>query len=54
MAAIEEGEKCIISKGRKAGEEVVVSKLLENNFVLVKGEKKERKVSINHLEPVEE
>ena len=53
MASIEEGRKCVITKGRRAGEEVTVSKLLDGNMVMIKGKKKERKISIKHLEPKE-
>jgi len=53
MAAIEEGRKCILAAGRRAGEEVEITKLLEGNMVLVKGKKGERKVSIKQLEPLE-
>ncbi len=53
MAAIEEGRACIVKAGRRAGEKVTITKVLDKNFVMVKSEKKERKVSIAHLEPVE-
>ena len=52
MKAIEEGIKCIITSGRRVGQEVEVTKLLVGNFVMVKG-KKERKMCIKHLRPVE-
>ena len=51
MPAIEEGRVCVMTAGRRKGEEVTVTKVLDDTFVMVKGEKKERKVSIAHLEP---
>ena len=54
MSMIEEGNRCIVTAGRRAGEEVEITKVIEENFVLVKGEKvKERKISIKHIKPVE-
>ena len=54
MAAIEEGRKCRLTAGRRAGEEVVVTKMLEGNLAVVKNAKeKERKVSIKQLDPIE-
>jgi len=51
MAAIEVGRNCILTAGRRAGEEVVVTKMIDDNFVMVKTKKgKERKSSIRHLE----
>lgn len=52
MAAIQVGRVCIKKKGADAGEEVVVTKVLDDNFAMVKGRKgKESRVSILHLEP---
>jgi large subunit ribosomal protein L14e len=52
MAAIEEGRICIKNMGRNSGEEVVITKIVDGNFVMVKDAKgKESKVSIRHLEP---
>jgi ribosomal protein L14E/L6E/L27E len=51
MSAIKEGRKCVMTAGRRKGEEVTITKILDNNFVMVKGAKKERKVSISHLDP---
>jgi ribosomal protein L14E/L6E/L27E len=51
MPAIEEGRKCVVTVGRRKGEEVTITKILDKNFVMVKGAKKERKVSISHLDP---
>lgn len=51
MPAIEEGRVCIMKSGRRKGEEVTITKVIDRNFVMVKGEKKERRVSVAHLEP---
>ncbi len=51
MPAIEEGRVCVMSAGRRKGEEVTITKVIDSNFVMVKGAKKERKVSVAHLEP---
>jgi large subunit ribosomal protein L14e len=52
MAAIEEGRICVKKMGRDSGEEVVVSRIVDDNFAMVKDAKgKESKVSIRHLEP---
>ena len=57
MAAIQVGRVCIKTKGRDSGEKVVVTKIIDDNFVMVKspGRKKkaERKCSVLHLEPTE-
>jgi large subunit ribosomal protein L14e len=51
MPAIEVGRKCLLTAGRRRGEEVTITKVIDNNFVMVKGAKKERKVSVSHLDP---
>ncbi|MBU0586025.1 50S ribosomal protein L14e [Candidatus Micrarchaeota archaeon] len=54
MAAIKEGKICIKKKGGDSGEEVLITKVLDDNFVMVKGKRgkgKERRCSIMHLEP---
>jgi len=54
LAAIEKGRICFLTAGRRAGDEVVVSKLVTDNFCLVRLKNgKERKVSVNHLKPTE-
>jgi len=54
MAAIEKGRICFLTSGRRKGEEVVISKLVTDNFCLVRLKNgKERKVSVNHLNPTE-
>jgi ribosomal protein L14E/L6E/L27E len=52
MVAIEKGRICILTSGRRAGEEVVITKVVTDNFALVKtSDGKERKASIRQLEP---
>lgn len=51
-AAIKEGRICVKKKGCDSGEEVTVTKIIDDNFVMIKNKKgKESKVSILHLEP---
>ncbi len=53
MAAIDVGRKCIRLKGRKAGETVTVSKVIDKHFVEVTDSKgKAKKCNILHLEPM--
>lgn len=53
MAAIEVGRVCILKFGKNAGEQVTITKVVDSNFVMVKGAKgKERKTNISHIEPV--
>jgi ribosomal protein L14E/L6E/L27E len=52
VALIEQGRVCIVTRGADAGKEVVVSKIIDKNFVMVVGERvKERRANIRHLEP---
>lgn len=52
MAAIRKGRVCVKKKGADAGEEVIVTEVLDDNFVMVKNKKgKESRCSILHLEP---
>ncbi len=52
MVAIKEGRICVKKKGADAGEEVTITKVVDDNFVMVKNAKgKESRVSILHLEP---
>jgi len=57
MAAISVGRVCIKTKGRDAGEKVIVTKIMDKNFVMVRSaarkSKPERKCSVLHLEPTE-
>ncbi|MEW5997079.1 MAG: 50S ribosomal protein L14e [Candidatus Micrarchaeota archaeon] len=53
MAAIEVGKVCLMKFGRRSGEEVTITKILDENFVMVKDAKgKEKRANIKHLEPV--
>jgi len=53
MPAIEVGRKVIKVKGRRAGKEFEVAKILDKNFVEIKDAKGVAKRSnIAHLEPV--
>lgn len=52
MAAIEKGRICIMKNGRRKGAEVVVEKVVTDNFALVRTKDgRERKASIRQLEP---
>jgi len=57
MAAIQVGRVCIKLKGRDAGEKVVVTKVIDESFVMIRSparkKKPERKCAILHLEPTE-
>jgi len=56
MAAIQVGRVCIKTKGRDSGEKVVVTKVIDANFVMVRSparKKGERKCAVLHLEPTE-
>ncbi|MEM4554725.1 MAG: hypothetical protein QXT25_02645 [Candidatus Anstonellaceae archaeon] len=57
MAAIQVGRVCIKTKGRDAGQKVVVTKIIDKNFVMIRSQarkkKPERKCSVLHLEPTE-
>ncbi|MBI2444921.1 50S ribosomal protein L14e [Candidatus Micrarchaeota archaeon] len=53
MAAIDVGRKCILLRGRKAGETVTVSKLIDKHFVEVTDAKgKQKRVNMAHIEPL--
>lgn len=52
MSFIHEGSHCILTKGRRAGKEVTITKVVGDSFVVVRDEKgKERKCSVMHLAP---
>lgn len=55
MTAIKVGRVCVKLAGRDAGEKCVVTKMIDDNSVMVKcsSRKKERKCAIRHLEPTE-
>jgi len=51
VSVVQVGRKAIKTKGRKAGEEVVVTKVIDKNFVMVKDKKgREKRCNILHLE----
>ena len=53
MAAIQVGRKYVKTRGRKAGETVEVTKVVDKNFVEVKDSKgKVKKCNMLHLEPL--
>ena len=55
MAAITPGRVCIKLAGRDAGQKVIITKIVDDNYVMIKSpvRKKERKCSIKHLEPTD-
>ena len=48
------GRVCVKLAGRDAGKRCVVIETLENNYVLIDGETRRRKVNLRHLEPLEQ
>lgn len=53
MAAIQVGRTCIKTRGRKTGETVTVTKVIDANFVEVKDAKgKVKRCNMAHLEPL--
>lgn len=53
-SAIKPGKKAVLTRGRRAGREVVITEVVDKNFVKVKDAKgKERKCNIMHLELVD-
>ncbi len=53
MAAFDVGRKCIRLRGRKAGETVTVSKVIDARFVEVTDAKgKVKRVNMAHIEPL--
>lgn len=54
MAAIQVGSKCLKTRGRKAGQVVTVTKMIDKSFAEVKDEKgKAKRCNITHLEPLD-
>ncbi len=57
MAAIQVGRVCIKTKGRDAGEKVVVTKIIDESFVMIRSparkSRPERKCAVLHLEPTD-
>ncbi len=49
---IVEGSVCVVKAGRHAGETVIVTKVIDENFVMAKGRNvKERRFNKRHLIP---
>ncbi|HIP90428.1 MAG TPA: 50S ribosomal protein L14e [Candidatus Nanopusillus sp.] len=51
---IEIGRVCVKLRGREAGRRCVVVDIIDENFVLVDGDVKRRRVNISHLEPLQQ
>jgi len=49
---IEIGRVCVKIRGREAGRRCVVVDILDENFVIVDGDVKRRRVNVRHLEPL--
>lgn len=53
MSSIQIGRKCIKTKGRKAGQAVTITRVIDRNFVEVTDSKgKAKKCNAMHLEPI--
>ena len=56
MPAIQVGRICIKTKGRDSGEKVVITKVLDDSYVMVRSpqrKKGDRKCAVLHLEPTD-
>ncbi|MCX6770407.1 MAG: 50S ribosomal protein L14e [Candidatus Micrarchaeota archaeon] len=56
MPAIQVGRICIKTKGRDSGEKVVVTKVIDGSFVMIRSparKKGDRKCAVTHLEPTD-
>ena len=56
MAAIQVGRVCVKTKGRDSGEKVVVTKVIDENYVMIRSpmrKKGDRKCAVIHLEPTD-
>lgn len=52
MTMMREGAVCVLTKGRRAGQTVTITKVVGEQFVVVKdGKGRERKSSVKHLMP---
>ena len=49
---IDVGRVCVKIAGRDAGKKAVIVEKIDSNFVLIDGQTRRRKCSINHLEPL--
>jgi len=53
MAVVHVGKAYVLTAGRRAGETIFVTKIIDANFAMVKDEKgKERRSNIRFLEPL--
>ena len=52
MSLYDVGRICMKIAGRDAGKACVVVETLNNNFVMIDGQTRRRKVNVKHLEPV--
>ncbi len=50
MAAVEIGRLCVKLAGRDAGRDCLIVDTIDNNFVLVDGNTRRKKVNVDHLE----
>lgn len=55
MSAIQVGRVCVKLTGRDAGEKIVITKVIDEQYVEVKSPKRKnpRKCAIRHLEPTD-
>ncbi len=50
-SGIKVGKRAVKTRGRKAGQEVTITKIIDKNFVMVKDAKgKEKRCNVLHLE----
>ena len=52
MSLFQVGRLCLKIAGRDAGKTCVVVETLKNNFVMIDGETRRKKVNVKHLEPI--
>ncbi len=53
MSSIQVGRKCVKTRGRKAGQTVTITKVIDRNFVEITDNKgKAKKCNVMHLEPI--
>ena len=48
---IEIGRLCVKISGRDANKKCIIIEQIDNNYVMIDGETRRKKVNINHLEP---
>lgn len=56
MPAMQVGRVCIKTKGRDSGEKVVITKVIDENYVMIRSpmrKKGDRKCAVLHLEPTD-